>query len=85
MTPEEYMEKRSQLQKELETLRPVDYDDLMEAADLIEKFTTYWQQCERFDNPKEARQQPVAKIVDRVFVYDGRSKRPPGDGYVQFQ
>ena len=41
MTPEQYVEKRSQLQKEMEALRPVDYDDAMEAADLLENFTTH--------------------------------------------
>ena len=72
MTPEEYIEKRTQLQKELESLRPVDYDDLMEAADLLEHFTTYWEQCGQFDHPEEARKQLLAKMVDRVFVYDDR-------------
>ena len=28
MTPEEYVAKRSQLQKDMEALRPVDYDEL---------------------------------------------------------
>jgi hypothetical protein len=72
MTPEEYIEKRTQLQKELEALRPVDYDDLMEAADLLKHFNTYWEQCGQFDKPEEARQQLLAKIIDRVFVYDDR-------------
>jgi site-specific DNA recombinase len=70
MTPDEYIEKRTQLQREMEALRPVMYDDLMEAADLLSNFTAYWQQCGQLDNPEEARKQLLTKIVDRVFVYD---------------
>ena len=54
----------------MESLRPVDYDDLMEAADLLEKFKTYWDGCDNVGNPAETRKQLLAKIVDRVFVYD---------------
>lgn len=70
MSPEEYIEKRTQLQREMEALRPVEYDDLMEAADLLANFNTYWEKCAELDNPEEARKQLLAKIVDRVFVYD---------------
>ncbi len=70
LSPHEYVEKRKQLQRELETLRPIDYDELIEAADLLENFKTYWDQCEQFEEPNEARQQLVQKIVDRVYVYD---------------
>src|SRR5690606_30861558 len=55
MTPEEYIEKRTQLQHEMEALRPVEYDDLMEAADLLTNFNTYWEKCAELDNPEEAR------------------------------
>lgn len=67
---EVYAEKRRQLQRELESLRPIDYDELLEASDLLQNFRTYWDQCEQLDNPAEARKQLVSKIVDRVFVYD---------------
>jgi site-specific DNA recombinase len=70
MTPEEYIEKRSQLESELATLRPTEFSNLMVAADFLEHFTSYWEQCDRFDKPEQARQQLVEKIVDRVFVYD---------------
>jgi hypothetical protein len=70
--PDEYLDKRGQLEAEMESLRPIDYDELIEAADLIEHFRPYWEQCDRFDNPEEARQQLMAQIVDRVFVYDDR-------------
>jgi hypothetical protein len=72
LQPAEYLEKRQQLQKEMESLRPVDYDDLMEAADLLEHFAQYWEQCETLENSDEARQQLITKIVDKVFVYDER-------------
>jgi hypothetical protein len=67
---EDYLEKRRQLQQELNALRPVDYDELVEAADLLENFTTYWNACAEVDKPDEARYQLVSKIVDRVFVYN---------------
>ena len=70
LTPEEYINKRDQLQKEIESLLPVEYDDLMEAADLLKNFTTYWKACEGVEQPAEARKQLLAKIVDRAFVYD---------------
>lgn len=70
LTPQDYIEKRNQMQRELESLRPVDYDDLVEAADLLEKFSDYWEACTQVENPEEARKQLLAKIVDRVFLYD---------------
>ena len=70
MTPEEYIDKRTQLQQEIEALRPIEYDDLMEAADLLNHFERYWEQREQVENVLEARKQLLAKIVDRVFVYD---------------
>lgn len=70
LSPQEYVNKREQVLKEIESLRPVDYDDLMEAADLLSHFTKYWEGCAKVDNPAEAKKQLLAKIVDRVFVYD---------------
>jgi site-specific DNA recombinase len=70
LTPDEYIAKRDELHKEMESLRPVDHDDLMEAADLLGNFKVYWDGCEDVAKPDEARQQLLAKIVERVFVYD---------------
>ena len=50
LPPDEYVQKRQQLQREIESLRPVDYDDLMEAADLLSNFNQYWQECENVEN-----------------------------------
>ena len=68
----EYVEKREQLEREMESLRPIDYDELIEAADLIQNFRVYWDQCEQFENPEEARKQLLDKIIERVFVHEGR-------------
>jgi len=67
---DEYMQKRREIEAELAALRPVQYDDLMEAADLIRKFRAYWEKCSEFDEPMKAQRQLLAKIVDRVFIYD---------------
>mgnify|MGYP006953634896 CR=1 FL=1 len=72
ISPDEYVEKREQLERELESLRPIDYDELTEAADLIENFRCYWDQCEQLDNPAEARKQLLDKIIERVFVCNGQ-------------
>ncbi len=72
LLPEEYLKRVSQLEREIASMRPLDYDRLEEAADLITHFKTYWEQCAELENPEEARQQLMAKIVDRVFVYDDR-------------
>jgi DNA invertase Pin-like site-specific DNA recombinase len=70
LTPQEYIEKRNQFHRELESLRPVDYDDLIEAADLLENFSNYWEACMTMENYDEARKQLLAKIVERIFIYD---------------
>jgi phosphoserine aminotransferase len=41
-----------------------------EVADLIQYFGDYWDGCKEMDNPAEARQQLLQKIVDQVFVYN---------------
>lgn len=64
---EEFLEKRRQLQHEVDALRPIDYDNLMEAADLIENFQTYWDKCERLDSPEQGRQQLLQKIIDMTL------------------
>lgn len=55
----------------MDALRPIDYDQLIEAADLIENFQVYSDPCEGVDNPLDARQQSLQKIVKRVFVHEG--------------
>jgi DNA invertase Pin-like site-specific DNA recombinase len=67
---DEYLEKRRQLQCELDALRPVDYAELAEATHMLTHFDTYWDSCAKQVNPAEARKQLVAKIVERVFIHD---------------
>lgn len=56
----------------MEALRPIDYDELTEAADLLQTFRVYWEKCAETSEPDKARQQLIGKLVDRVFVEDGR-------------
>ena len=70
LSKDEYLEKRRLLQQEMNALRPIDYDELIEAADLLANFCTYWNACTEVDKPDEARYQLVSKIVDRIFVYN---------------
>lgn len=56
--------------QEIESLRPIDYDEFLQAADLLKHFGTYWAKCAEVSTPDEARKQLLAKIVDRVFVYN---------------
>ena len=72
MDKDDYVEKRERLQREIESLRPLEYDDLIDAADMLSNFDQYWAECEKADDVQEARRQLVDKIVDRVFVYNDR-------------
>lgn len=67
----EYFSKRTELQRELDALRPIEYDELTEAADLLTHFQTYWNECAKVEHPEEARKQLLAKIVNRVYVVNG--------------
>lgn len=69
---EEYVEKRRQLDMEVTALRPIDYDELTEAADLITNFKKYWNACQSVEEPEVAQQQLLSKIVQRVFVHERR-------------
>ncbi len=71
LSPQEYVGKRKSVQAEIDALRPLQYDNLEEAADILQHFDQYWSACEDIEAPEEARQQLLGKIVDRVFVYDG--------------
>jgi hypothetical protein len=64
---DEYLEKRVQLQQELERLTPIPEDDLERAADILTNFGKYWEGCK--DDP-EAEHRLVKLIVERVYVQD---------------
>ena len=70
LTPEQYIAKSSAVERAIASMRPLDYDKLEEAADLITHFPTYLEQCAELDEPREARQQLMAKIIDRIFIYN---------------
>lgn len=72
LAPDEYIEKRQQFQREIESLCQVDYNDLMEAVDLLGDFNQYLPECENVGAAMATWQQLIAKIVKRIFVYDGR-------------
>jgi len=61
----DYMDKRLQLQQELEQLTPVADDDLQRAVDILENFKEHWEACK--DDP-EAQHELVKLIVERVYV-----------------
>ena len=63
----EYLEKRLQLQQELESLTPIPDDDLERAADLLENFTEHWEAC---DGDPEEQHKLVKLIVKRVYVQE---------------
>ncbi len=64
-----YIAKRQKLKDEMNALRPIEEDVLNEAADLLQNFRHYWNECEKTDQPDFARQQLISKVVNRVFVH----------------
>ncbi len=60
----DYLEKRLQLQQQLEQLTPVQ-DEMDTAADLLTNFKSYWDAC---GDDIEQQHQLVKLIVDRVYV-----------------
>ena len=69
MDEQEYMERRIQLQMELEHLNPVPDDELEQAADLLKNFKSHW---DRLEGDDEARHDLVKLIVERVYVQDDK-------------
>lgn len=62
---QKYLRQRLELQQELEKLTPVSNDELERAADLVDNFESYWEQC---GDDTEAQSELVKKIVERVYV-----------------
>lgn len=69
MDKDEYLEKREQLQQELEKLSPIPDDALERAADLIENFTSRWKEIE---DDRDAQKELIHLIVSKVWVRDDR-------------
>jgi hypothetical protein len=61
----DYLDKRVQLQQELEKLTPLPEDDLERAADMLNNFRHYWEGC---NGDVEAQHRLMKLIVERVYV-----------------
>lgn len=70
LTPQEYVTKRNLLLDEIQTLKPMDYDNLVAALATLENFGTHWDACAAEEEPEKARQTLLSKIVDKIFVCD---------------
>ena len=66
MDEEEYLQKRRQLQLEIEALHPVEHDELLKAADLLKNFRGLWERCPT----PQAQHELVKQVVDGVIVLD---------------
>jgi hypothetical protein len=64
----EFVEKRRQLQQELDSLTPLAEDNSLEvAADMLENFTVHWQGC---GDDIEKQHELIKGVVERVYVRD---------------
>ena len=66
---DEYLEKRVQLQQELEQLTPIPDDELEEAADVLQNFSAHW---DATNGNRETQKELIQLIVARVWVKDER-------------
>ena len=72
ISKEELIAKWRHLDLEVSSLRPIDYDELTEAADRIKNFGLCWKRCQKLEQPEIALQQLVSKIVEQVFVHEDK-------------
>ena len=70
LLPHEYMEKRQQLQEKLTSLQSDKYNKLIEAADLLKNFKSYWDSSLGKLDTDKRRQQLMQKVIERVYIYD---------------
>ncbi|MBN8633939.1 MAG: recombinase family protein [Anaerolineae bacterium] len=66
MEEEEYVAKRRQLQLEIESLRPVEQDELLKSADLLKNFRSLWERC----TTPQMQHELIQLVVDGVIVLD---------------
>ena len=62
---EEYMQKRTSLQQELLQVRPLPFDELEVAADILQNFDKHWEKAA--DNPEE-QQRLMHLIFERIWI-----------------
>jgi site-specific DNA recombinase len=65
----EYLEKRVQLQQELESLTPIQEDDLEQAADMLLNFRKHWEAC---SGDVLEQQKLIKLIVERIYIEGDR-------------
>ena len=63
-----FLQKREQIQQEIEALPRHDKRQIVQAADLLDNFSFYWHQCASFQTSDQARQELVSTLVDRVYI-----------------
>lgn len=66
MDEQTYVKKRRQLQIDIEMLRPLEQDDLLQSANLLKDFDKLWVRCST-DEEKHAL---IKQIIERVIVID---------------
>jgi hypothetical protein len=62
---DEYLQKRLDLQQELEQLKPLPMNELEKAADILTNFAAYWEKAE--GDPKEQQRQ-LHLIFERIWI-----------------
>lgn len=62
---QEYIQQRMRLQQDLETLAPVDTNELEGAIDLLDNFTLFWERC---GNDVEEQCKLLKQVLERVYV-----------------
>ncbi|MAU09365.1 MAG: hypothetical protein CL607_06060 [Anaerolineaceae bacterium] len=66
MDEDTYVQKRRQLQIDMEMLRPLEQDDLLRSASLLNQFDKLWEECKN----TEDQQALIRQILDKVIVFD---------------
>jgi site-specific DNA recombinase len=68
MTQADYIQKRQQLQHDIETSRSLDYDKFVDGAALLRDFKIHWEKCSIIKEQMEL----LDKVIERVIVKDNK-------------
>ena len=63
-----YIQKRRELQLQIEMMRPVEHDELLKSANLLKDFAKLWAAC----HTRKAQHELVSQILEQVIVLDNR-------------
>lgn len=66
MDEDAYVQKRRQLQMEIEMLRPVEHTELLKSANLLKDFDKLWTQC----HTQKAQHELIKQILEAVIILD---------------